>query len=319
MSTPSPLSPSARLVLDREFEDIESFGSAISSWDLDFRQLDAGSLRARTSIVSGRVNAAFRVRFNRRIHQGGRAPKDGLVLGLPDQSLPWCGARVTDGDVINFSLSNGFDGVTERGFTGTVLLLDPREMEKQAAVLGLDVDLDELTSKTASWRGEGLGIRDLKDHIATAFRTAMTPGNQTEASRLITGDAMSTLLRIITGGEGVREDSDSTTRRRALGTTLGLMEDSARLPMSVADLCRVARVSSPTLYRAYQAEFGLSPKKYLKARSLSGARGDLLTAAPGTQVVDIANRWGFWHMGQFANDYRRQFGELPSETLSRTS
>lgn len=317
MVTPSHPSPSACLVLDREFEDIESFGSAISSWDLDFRQLDAGPLRARASIIAGHGSAALRVRFNRRLHQRGHAPPDGLVLGLPDQSLPWCGAQVTDGDVINFSLSNGFDGVSERGFTGTVLLLDPREMEKQAADFGLDVDLDELTSNTASWCGEGCGIRDLKDRLARMFRTVMTPGNQAEASRLINGDAMSALLRIITGGKGVREDSDSTTRRRALCTSLELLEDSARLPKSVADLCRAAGVSSPTLYRAFQAEFGLSPKKYLKARSLSGARSDLLTAAPGMQVVDIANEWGFWHMGQFANDYRRQFGELPSETLSR--
>jgi len=29
----------------------------------------------------------------------------------------------------------------------------------------------------------------------------------------------------------------------------------------------------------------------------------------------VANAWGFWHMGQFARDYRRLFGELPSDTL----
>jgi len=32
-------------------------------------------------------------------------------------------------------------------------------------------------------------------------------------------------------------------------------------------------------------------------------------------VQDIAARWGFWHLSHFANDYRRMFGELPSETL----
>jgi AraC family ethanolamine operon transcriptional activator len=32
-------------------------------------------------------------------------------------------------------------------------------------------------------------------------------------------------------------------------------------------------------------------------------------------INEIANRWGFWHMSQFAADYRRFFGELPSETL----
>lgn len=35
------------------------------------------------------------------------------------------------------------------------------------------------------------------------------------------------------------------------------------------------------------------------------------------RVTDIANDWGFWHMGQFAADYRELFGELPSQTLKR--
>ena len=36
-----------------------------------------------------------------------------------------------------------------------------------------------------------------------------------------------------------------------------------------------------------------------------------------TRVTDVANEWGFWHLGQFAADYRRHFGELPSETFER--
>lgn len=317
MGSPDHPSPSAHLILDSEFEDIESFGSVIATWDLDFRQLDAGPLRASAAIIGGHRNAALRVRFNRRIHQRGHAPPGCLVLGLPDQSMPWCGARVTEGHVINFSLSNGFDGVTDRGFTGTLLLLDQREMEGHAAHLGLDVDLDELTSNTASWSGEGLGIRTLKGRLARIFRTVTTPEGQAEATRLLNCDATSALLGMIVEGKGVREDSDLTSRRRVLRTALERLEDSDHLPMSIADLCRSVGVSSPTLYRSFQEEFDISPKQYLKARSLSGAHRELLRAAPGVLVVDIANQWGFWHMGQFARDYRRHFGELPSETLSR--
>jgi hypothetical protein len=34
-------------------------------------------------------------------------------------------------------------------------------------------------------------------------------------------------------------------------------------------------------------------------------------------VSAVANRWGFWHLGQLAADYRNLFDELPSETLAR--
>jgi AraC family ethanolamine operon transcriptional activator len=34
-------------------------------------------------------------------------------------------------------------------------------------------------------------------------------------------------------------------------------------------------------------------------------------------VSQIANDWGFYHLGKFAQDYRHLFGERPSVTLSR--
>lgn len=38
-------------------------------------------------------------------------------------------------------------------------------------------------------------------------------------------------------------------------------------------------------------------------------------ASVDVKVTDIANQFNFWHMGQFAADYKRLFGKLPSETL----
>jgi len=32
-------------------------------------------------------------------------------------------------------------------------------------------------------------------------------------------------------------------------------------------------------------------------------------------VQEAAAGWGFWHLSELAADYRRQFGELPSQTL----
>jgi len=32
---------------------------------------------------------------------------------------------------------------------------------------------------------------------------------------------------------------------------------------------------------------------------------------------DIATRHGFWHFGRFSGDYRRQFGQSPSQTPQR--
>jgi AraC family ethanolamine operon transcriptional activator len=49
---------------------------------------------------------------------------------------------------------------------------------------------------------------------------------------------------------------------------------------------------------------------------LNGVHRDLRKAnLDGKRISDVANDWGFWHMGQFAADYKKLFGELPSEIL----
>jgi AraC family ethanolamine operon transcriptional activator len=64
-------------------------------------------------------------------------------------------------------------------------------------------------------------------------------------------------------------------------------------------------------------EFGVTPSSYIKSRRLAAVQSELIKKGPEVIISDVANRRGFWHMGSFASDYRKQFGELPSETLRR--
>lgn len=97
---------------------------------------------------------------------------------------------------------------------------------------------------------------------------------------------------------------------------LKVIEEMCNEALAVKDLCRIAGASERLLRYAFLERFGISPKAYLLAVRLNGVRRELRSADPSTtKIVDVAGRWGFWHMGQFAADYRRLFGELPSETL----
>jgi transcriptional regulator GlxA family with amidase domain len=52
---------------------------------------------------------------------------------------------------------------------------------------------------------------------------------------------------------------------------------------------------------------------------LDSVRTELTNSDPGgTTVTAVAGRWGFVHLGRFADQYRQQFGESPSETLRAT-
>jgi AraC family ethanolamine operon transcriptional activator len=85
----------------------------------------------------------------------------------------------------------------------------------------------------------------------------------------------------------------------------------------VQKLVEETGVSVRTLEYSFLERFGTSPKAVLKSLRLSGANRELISTVEGSiQISDIATRWGFWHMGQFAKDYKKMFGELPSETLT---
>ena len=62
---PSVVAP--RLLLDRRFADMDEYAQQVG-WDLDFRQIDAGSLNARAAMVAASRSAAIRVEFDRAFH-----------------------------------------------------------------------------------------------------------------------------------------------------------------------------------------------------------------------------------------------------------
>ena len=96
------------------------------------------------------------------------------------------------------------------------------------------------------------------------------------------------------------------------------IESRPGAPIYLSELCAVTEVSERTLRYVFEWRFGMSPIAYLRARRLCGVRRDLLRARGADIVVkDVARRWGYWHCGRLAAEYRTQFGESPSETVGR--
>lgn len=87
-------------------------------------------------------------------------------------------------------------------------------------------------------------------------------------------------------------------------------------PITLVDLCQVGRLKIRALQYAFGEKYGVSPMSYLKLVRLDHARRLLQSADPRvTSVSGVALQAGFWHFSQFAQDYRRMFGESPSQTL----
>jgi transcriptional regulator GlxA family with amidase domain len=91
-------------------------------------------------------------------------------------------------------------------------------------------------------------------------------------------------------------------------------------PLLISAICRALAVSKRTLRKAFHEAHGLPPCRRLRMLRLSGARRALLAAdCRRVTVTQIATGFGFLELGRFSVEYRKVFGESPSQTLHHRS
>jgi len=87
-------------------------------------------------------------------------------------------------------------------------------------------------------------------------------------------------------------------------------------PITRDQLAEISGRSIRTLSRAFEKKYAMGPMAFIKQRRLDAAYLDLLRAKPDTSsVTQVAYNYGFAHIGKFAIEYGKIFGETPSASL----
>lgn len=92
------------------------------------------------------------------------------------------------------------------------------------------------------------------------------------------------------------------------------IRENLRRSLTISELCQVTGSSERTLFLGFKERYGVSPKSFIQMMRLNAVRRELSLNTPANAVTDTALGWGFDHLGRFSEQYRRMFGELPSET-----
>lgn len=106
-----------------------------------------------------------------------------------------------------------------------------------------------------------------------------------------------------------------SVRRQIVWAAIEHVRSDAYGNVSVSDLCRMLRINRRTLQDYFLSVVNLSPKQYLLAYRLNKVRGLLVGGDEALSIREAAMRWGFWHLSDFASNYKRLFQELPSSTV----
>lgn len=112
-------------------------------------------------------------------------------------------------------------------------------------------------------------------------------------------------------------DRVSAPGSRAVRHAVEILRKHHREALTVSDVAEAVGVSVRSLQEGFRRELDTTPTQYLRRCRLLAARDALAEADPVRDTVTrVALAHGFQHLGRFATDYRRQFGESPSATLA---
>jgi AraC-like DNA-binding protein len=98
--------------------------------------------------------------------------------------------------------------------------------------------------------------------------------------------------------------------------TLDYIDRNGEEQRTIRKTAQTLGISERALQYAFRNMLGVSPSQYILALRLKNARRDLLAAKDrSAKVSTIAFDHDFNHLSRFAQQYRRLFGESPSQTL----
>jgi AraC-like DNA-binding protein len=320
-----PLESRAFLVRHR-FRDLDELAQVARAWDIDFRRVDRGPFEGDViQIGSERIQLA-RARLRGSVHQTGSTPAGYRTLAIPatrDIRLFWRGHEIGPDQIMVFPHSRELDSASHPDFDMLTVSVTQDDLDRAAERAGLP-SLDDCLAGREVVSCDSERLSQTRRWLLQLLRVA------SETGRVINPERMASVFtRLVASSPAGPHAGGAATWQRAevvrgrlrddgIHRALSLIHRAEPSSLTVNDLAHAAGCSQRTLRRAFNERFGVGPKSYLLARRLTGVRRELRSADPETTIIaDVANRWGFWHMGQFAADYRLFFSELPSTTLGR--
>ena len=284
-----------------------------SEWEFDFRQLDPGPSTTSVNIRASSRVTLVEFNFDRSFHQLGCSPTGSITFGLPVTPIihSWRGAKIDTPGFVNFGTGSEFDCVTSPGFVGLCVSISTPLLARVSDQLGLSFPDDLLRRTMLPVRRRTPALFQLSGFARVLLHRDYAPFGDLQEDDLVAG-----LISAASDAEEFDDRSEFSARARAVTKAVELMQVQLGDGLSIGQLCVESGASLRTLSRGFQERFGIGPKAYFNQLRLVRVRSDLMRKSATYSVADAANKWGFWHMGQFAKDYHRMFGELPSETLN---
>lgn len=314
-------------VMSQRFDDFDHFREALWGWDTEPTQLTRGQLQLFWDQLLFDEVAISRLQSNQKISDRS-AIQDGYVGFIVCLGFKvFCGQCVAPGSMVLLGPGREYRSVIDESWESLEVSMSYAAMEQ----LGFcDGALRHLAAGP-----EGC-IFTLPAHLSEAFRRcaeSLMLTSQLDARHskdFVWGSALhDRTLQLLSealrkNGFESREAGVVPSTNRASGwplvsRALEHIDTLTDEDLRVDAIARSLGCTSRALQIAFHNVLSITPLQYILALRLQRVRRALLRPnGQENRVTTSAAEHGFLHFGRFAAQYRRMFGERPSDTLVRS-
>lgn len=309
----APLSFTAHLA-----EDAADQAANIPGWSQQYEQVSCGAFRGRTDELRLDTLQLFHEYTSQATYQHCQPWRDSIWFGF---------SSAEQQDALRF---NG------RQVPAHTLLFSPAHSDFTLrtpcafGIYGVVVELEQLTERCVTlfghdlpkaWQAAGAVPLGAAQHarLCASLKGLLASADRLAEPHLIdalTDQILVELLEASRAGQALRPASRSSRRHVEQVRAARLLALTQENPVqSVEELCARLHLTRRTLQNCFQEVLGMSPLAFVRSVRLNALRQALRDPEQERHTIqEIAAQWGFWNMSYLAYDYKRLFGESPSQT-----
>lgn len=312
------------ILLNQTFDSFEELSSLASLWSIDFSQLNSEQFKS--SIFQAKTDLILlsHVHFGCGVEHKGATPAGMRTFALPYadcSEFSWFGHSVKQNDLLIFPVHGENDAFSKIGFKVMTFSFPESELVKLFE--------DNSINKISHFLRPCEMVKNIPNEYLDELRVLLfelgqalkdTEHSEYRLSFIKTAEKqiILTLFNVLIE---TNLDSQNINQKhfKLLKQVTKYIDDHIDDKIRMQELCLLTHVSDRTIQKIFKNAIGLTPKSYILGKKLYKVHRLLWNEKNSdVTITEIIATTGFWHMGQFAADYSKLFGELPSKTIKRT-
>ena len=299
--------------------DFDDLVQLFPTWLGRFEQMTRGKFHGALQLARSANMYAHQAEVNQAVHVRGREPEPVMIVALVQRANAaslWQGRQLDPGHIVVRGINVDADHRAARGAVNLQITFGEAQFRN---AVQLELGDDPGPMGWQSIQAVPAHFSKLQQVLKHYMQEASVGqlAHVIHVNRLLEEACQRAAIEALFPkfGSNPRSGMQAASRSALVSRAEAYLRSRLTSPLTEADLAREMQVRGRTLRLAFQEKFGLGPMAYFQTLRLHAVR-DVLKKhqARDVAVGDVAQQLGFYHLGRFANYYRRMFGELPSAT-----